>query len=279
MSGRPVPDRSEAVRGSGANPAGRWRRPRRVHLEVFPDPAALAAAAAAAFASLAREVVARRGRFVVALAGGATPLALYERLAAAHRADAPWAHMHVFLGDERFVPPGDPASNYGRARETLLDPLGVPDAQRHPFPTERGDPEGAARAHEAALRAFFGPSGPAFDLVLLGLGADGHTASLFPRSPALRLRARWVAAVEAPVPPRRRLTLTLPAINASARVWFLVTGAAKAEALRQTLQGPQRPSLWPAQAVHPAHGEVVWWVDRAAASLLPRTPDGRPIGR
>jgi 6-phosphogluconolactonase len=249
----------------------RRRAPPARRIEIFPDAGALARAAAAAFAALAREAVAARDRFIVALAGGTTPRALYQQLAAAHREDCPWPRVHVFLGDERFVPPGDPASNDRMVRETLLDPAGVPDAQRHPFPVERGDPEAVARAHDAALRAFFGPSGPAFDLVLLGLGADGHTASLFPRSPALRLRARWVAAVEAPVPPRARLTLTLPAINAAARVWFLVTGEAKAEALRQTLHGPRRPLLWPAQAVHPVRGEVVWWVDRAAAELLPRT--------
>jgi 6-phosphogluconolactonase len=237
---------------------------------VFPDPGVLAAAAAAAFASLARAVAARRGRFVVALAGGSTPRALYERLAAAHRDDCPWTRVHVFLGDERFVPPGDPESNYRSAREALLDPVGVPEAQRHPFPTERADLEASARAYEAALQAFFGRARPRFDLVLLGLGADGHTASLFPGSPALRLRARWVAATRAPVPPLARLTLTLPAINAAARVWFLVTGGEKAEAVRRTLRGPRQPARWPAQAVQPPRGEVVWWVDEAAAGLLRR---------
>jgi 6-phosphogluconolactonase len=243
---------------------------------VCPDPGALAAAAAVAFAALVRDVVSTRGRFVVALAGGATPRALYRRLAAAHRDDCPWTRVHAFLGDERFVAADDPGRNDRMAREILLDPVGVPEGQQHPFPAGGGDPDAAARAHEAALRGFFGGARPRFDLVLLGLGADGHTASLFPGSPALRLRARWVAATRAPVSPRVRLTLTLPAINAAARVWFLVTGGEKAEAVRRTLRGPYRPRLLPAQAVRPADGEIVWWLDRAAASAVEGPGEGGP---
>ncbi len=235
-------------------------------IRIFPDAEALSRAAAALFARAAQRAVRNAGRFVVALSGGQTPRRTYERLACPECRDAvPWEAVHVFWGDERCVPFEDPRSNACMAYEALLQHVPIPPHQIHPIRCE-GDPETAAARYEALLRSFFREAPPRFDLILLGLGEDGHTASLFPFHPAVTEQRRWVAAVPEADPPR--VTLTLPILNQARRVVFLVTGARKAGILREVLQEPPDPLRRPVQGVRPGPGRVLWLVDAAAASEL-----------
>lgn len=238
--------------------------PKMAKVHVFPDLQALSAAAAEALAAVAREAVSEQGRFTLALAGGSTPRGLYEALATGYRDSFAWSALHVFWGDERFVSPDEPASNQRMAREALLSRVPVPPSQVHPFPTALPDARAAAAAYETELRLVFTGDWPRFDLILLGLGDDGHTASLFPGSPAIAESQRWVTLGEAPTQPRTRLTLTLPVLNHAARVWFLVSGASKREALRRALSRAEPLAACPAAGVQPTDGELVWWVDQAA---------------
>lgn len=233
--------------------------------------------AAAAARRAAEEVVARaeaavraRGRFAVALAGGRTPQALHALLAdpaAPFRARVPWGETEVFFGDERCVPPDHPDSNYGAARAALLDHVPLAPARVHRWRGEDPDPEAAARAYEAELRAALGPGGgaPRLDLALLGLGGDGHTASLFPGTAALAVTDRLAAANRVPRLDAWRLTLTLPALRAARAVLFLVAGEEKAEAVRAVLE--EEADL-PAARVRPDDGALLWVLDAAAASRL-----------
>ena len=199
-------------------------------LTVAADLASLATAAAADIRALAAAAIAARGRFRIALAGGSTPRALYP-----HRVTGiDWGRADVFFGDERAVPPDDPQSNYRMARETLLAPAGVPEANVFRWHAEAADLDGAARDYEQALRARGEP--PWLDLALLGLGPDGHTASLFPGTLALRVEDRLAVAVEVPALATRRLTLTYPALLGAAQVMFLVTGREKRTALADVLR-------------------------------------------
>ncbi len=235
---------------------------------VYANPGALADAAAAHIVRLAREAVEARGRFVLALSGGATPGATYVRLAQDDLAgQVDWARVHVFWGDERCVPPDHPDSNARMARETLLDRVPIPPENVHRIPAEQ-EPVRAAEAYERALRDFFGEA-PRFDLVLLGLGDDGHTASLFPGAAAIHERERWTLAVYVEKVGAWRVTLTPPVLNAARQATFLVVGAGKAVCLREVLAGPYQPDTLPAQIVWPADGRVLWLVDRAAAAELP----------
>jgi 6-phosphogluconolactonase len=236
-------------------------------LRVFPDMDQLVEVLARAIADRIRLAVRARGSCSVALSGGRTPCVLYERLARDRGQEVPWAHVHVFWGDERYVPPEDERSNYRTASAALLDHVPVPAANVHRMPTEPADPREAAAAYERLLRTHFGTPWPRFDLVLLGLGDDGHTASLFPGSPALDEAARWVVAVTGPAEPRARLTLTLPAITHAAAIDVLVSGRSKAEPLRQALAGAPDPSRSPASAVRRTAGTLVWWADAAAAGV------------
>ncbi|MBN1918356.1 MAG: 6-phosphogluconolactonase [Verrucomicrobia bacterium] len=241
-------------------------------IRKFDSLSALSKAAAAQFVEAAREAIAARGRFVVALSGGSTPRTLYERLAAPGVADCiDWPNVVLLWGDERCVNPDDPRSNYGLARDTLLDRVPVPASNVHRIEGERG-PEAAAAGYERVLGEVFDlrPGSrelPCFDLVLLGLGKDGHTASLFVGGAALREQRRWVvdvtiAAVDPRVP---RVTLTLPVLNAARRVWFVVAGHGKREVLRAVLRGaPVHSAPYPASLVKP-RGELVWFVDETAA--------------
>ena len=247
-------------------------------VEVLPDLRSLAERAAERFIHLAGEALRTlrqaqgetSGRFTVALAGGSTPQQMYTQLA---RAQVDWERVHFFWGDERCVPPGHADSNYRMAEEALLSHISIPTWNIHRIPGELPVKE-AAQVYEEALHRFFSNETPHFDLVLLGLGGDGHTASLFPGTPAIREKSRWVAAVIHNIPPPplvNRVTLTLPILNAAAQVLFLVSGAEKAERLAQVLHGPFQPDLLPAQAVKPVNGAVRWLVDQtAAAKLLPQ---------
>jgi 6-phosphogluconolactonase len=241
-------------------------------LRLFADMDSLSHAVARAFVSVAREAAQRQGHCRVALAGGSTPRRVYELLTTDYRDDLPWAGMHWFFGDERYVPPDDPQSNYHLVKAAMLDQVPVPADRVHPMPTDYADPGQAAAAHEAALRASFPGAWPRFDLVLLGLGEDGHTASLFPGSAVLAEGERWVAPSLAPGEPHQRLTLTYPVLNHAARVWFLVSGASKAPALRLALRDDTDPTLIPAAGISPVDGELVWWVDEAAAAEVRNPP-------
>lgn len=237
---------------------------------VYPDPDSLSVAAATRVSAAIVAAVEARGEAAVALAGGSTPRRLYERLALPpHHDRIPWSVVDFFWGDERAVPADDPESNYRMARETLLDHIPVRPERIHRMPADRdADLEEAARAHAGVLRATL-PAGnggwPRFDLVLLGMGEDGHTASLFPGDPALDEMDSRVAAVETPYRGTRRLTLTLPVLNAAAVVLFLVVGGDKAEATRRVLA--DREPL-PAGRVQPESGQLFWMLDAGAARLL-----------
>ncbi len=242
------------------------------HVHVYPDAEALAQAAAALFVELAEDAQRTRGRFSVALAGGSTPRGTYALLAStafAPRVD--WSRVHVFWGDERCVPPEHPQSNYRMARETLLDHVPIPAANVHRIPCEQA-PTQAAAAYERTLQEFFalapGEGVPQFDLILLGMGDDGHTASLFPGTAALHERRRWVVAHYVAKLQAWRVTLTPVVLNAARHVAFLVAGAGKAARLREVLRGSYQPDVLPAQVVQPASGRLVWLVDAAAATLL-----------
>ena len=230
--------------------------------------------AAARFQRLAAESIAAAGRFTVALSGGSTPRALYRLLAEPPSRDAiDWPRVHLFWGDERFVPADHPDSNYRLAREAFITRVPIPPENVHPIPTKGGDPEAAADQYEETLRRFLVPlegEMPRFDLVLLGLGADGHTASLFPASPALDEDRCLVVATYVPKLAAWRLTLTPPVLRRARHVIFLVCGPDKASPLREVLQGPYAPHRLPAQLVRPEEGDLTWLVDEAAASLLRR---------
>jgi 6-phosphogluconolactonase len=242
-------------------------------IRVATTPTALAELAAAEFVQCALTAVRERGRFSVALAGGSTPLLLYRLLARRGHLVSPgalpWRQIHLFWGDERRVPPTHADSNYGAAKAALLDAVAIPPQNIHRIRAEQPD---AASLYEAEVRAFFGLSAgdwPRFDLVLLGIGADGHTASLFPGSPALGERSRIVVANPIADLATTRITLTLPAINAAARVVFLVAGAEKAATVARILLPSQGPERLPAQDVRPTSGRLLWLLDAAAASQLP----------
>jgi 6-phosphogluconolactonase len=234
------------------------------HLRVFADLDELSLRAAESAVVVIHNAVQERGTCSVALSGGNTPPAIYALLASRFREEIPWASVHVFWGDERYVPPDDSRSNYRMAKETLLDRVPCPAANIHPMPTHFPTVDAAARDYETTLRSYFSTTWPRFDLVFLGLGPDGHTASLFPGSPALDERSRWVLPVLDPPAPPMRLTLTLPVLSQSAHTYFLVSGSGKAKALHAAIAGTADPHVCPAGGVRPAAG-LLWWVDKDAA--------------
>lgn len=240
-------------------------------LRVCADLADVSRRAAEAAVSTINDAVRAAGTCSIVLSGGRTPRTLYRLLASELRAQIPWADLHVFWGDERYVPPEDPSSNYRMAKEALLDHVPCPPANIHPMPTNVPSADEAARDYERTLRRHFAGEWPHFDLVLLGLGDDGHTASLFPASLALPERTRWVVAAQAPVEPEVRLTLTLPALTRAAAVYVLVAGATKAQALRHVLAGAGDLIKYPAAGVRLGTGSVIWWADREAAALVSDT--------
>jgi 6-phosphogluconolactonase len=241
-------------------------------VKVLPDPNAVAREAAEVWASLSRESIGARGRFNAALSGGSTPRALFTLLASdAYRRQIEWDRTVVFWSDERCVPPDHADSNYRLAHESLLSKVKIPPGNVHRMRGE-ANPEQAALEYEQLVRrevrAPTSSDVPSFDLLLLGMGADGHTASLFPGTAALHEKQRLVAANVVPKLNARRLTFTPPLINAASNVVFLVAGSEKADALRAVLEGDFKPDVLPAQIVKPANGTVTWLVDRAAAARL-----------
>jgi 6-phosphogluconolactonase len=237
---------------------------------VCKDIPELSAQAAAEFVRQANERSATAGRFVVALSGGSTPRALYSLLAGAEfQSQVPWDRVHFFWGDERCVPPDHPDSNYRMACESLLSKVPVPEENIHRIEGEE-KPEIAAAKYEKAIRDFFQLADselPRFDLILLGLGDDGHTASLFPGSEALQETRRLAVATYVEKLKSHRVTLTLPVLNHAANIFFLVAGENKTGILKDVLQRESSKSL-PARQIHPLNGRLVWFVDRAADASL-----------
>jgi 6-phosphogluconolactonase len=240
-------------------------------IRTLSTPQELFAAAAELVVRTANEAVAQRGRFTIALSGGSTPKSLYNLLATNARTSLPWDRMFFFWGDERHVPPTDPDSNYRMADEAMLSKIPVAAANVFRIPAENPDADAAAEAYEQTLRKFFALSAgqfPRFDLILLGLGPDGHAASLFPQTAALQEKSRLVVANLVEKFKTHRITLTLPVLNAARCVAFLVSGTNKAEALREVLEGTAPAEEYPSKLVSPAEGTLIWLVDRAAASAL-----------
>jgi 6-phosphogluconolactonase len=246
-------------------------------VEFFPDKRELVRAEAERVVTLAEDAIRARGRCLVALSGGSTPRPLYELLAAPHIAtQIDWSRVHLFWGDERCVPPDHADSNYRMTREALIDHVPLPHDNVHRI---RGEdpPEEGAMAYERLLREFFGPADPpprTFDLVLLGMGRDGHTASIFPGTPATTEAQRWAMAVHVEAPRDMwRVTLTTVVLNAAADVTFLVAGAEKASRLREVLEpGLRHDPPLPAQLVKPVRGALHWMVDVAAGAELAAHP-------
>jgi 6-phosphogluconolactonase len=236
---------------------------------LFDDAESLARAAAARVAELARESTEARGRFTLALSGGSTPRRVYELLAGGEfRDNIDWPNVHVFFGDERMVPPDHAESNYRMASEALLSRVPVPTENVHRIDGV-GDAAANASAYEREMRGLFGDAvWPRLDLVLLGMGDDGHTASLFPGTVALSEDRLWVAPNWVEKLGAWRVTLTAPAINAARHVAFLVTGKGKAERLREVLKGDRDPSRLPSQLIRPHDGTLEWFVERDAAGHL-----------
>ena len=234
-------------------------------VRVYSSAEGLARAAAREFAARAEEAIEERGRFAVVLAGGSTPETMYGILARDYADRIDWSKVYVFFGDERSVHPHHEDSNLKMASEALLDHVPVGNVHRI-----RGElpPDEAAEAYEEELRKFFQTDDvPRFDLILLGIGADGHTASLFPETSAIEVHDRWVVANPVLKLDTTRITLTIPVINAARAVIFLVAGEDKAEALVEILEGEADPRAYPAKLIQPPGGPE-WMLDRSAASLL-----------
>lgn len=232
---------------------------------TFDNPQEVAHAAADRFVEIARAAIDERGRFSVALSGGSTPKRAYELLAGEdYRDKLDWSKTHIFFGDERCVPPDDAESNYRMANEAMLSRLPIPARNIHRIQGV-GDAAANARLYEDELRTFFNNAAwPRFDLVLLGMGDDGHTASLFPGSVALKEQQAWVAANWIEKFNAYRITLTLPAINHAAHIAFLVTGESKAERLAEVLSGENVSEPLPSQLIKPVNGSLEWLIDKAA---------------
>ena len=240
-------------------------------IRVLTTPQELFAAAAEEVVHLANEAVKEHGRFSIALSGGSTPKALYNLLATNARATLPWDRMYFFWSDERHVPPTDPDSNYRMADEAMLSKVPVPAGNIYRMPTENQDAAATAEAYEASLRKFFQAKPgeiPKFDLILLGLGPDGHTASLFPGTPGLHEKSRLVIANRVEKLRTDRLSFTYPLINAAREVAFLVSGTDKAAVLCSVLEEDVPGEQYPAKLVRPTNGKLIWFLDRGAASAL-----------
>lgn len=238
-------------------------------LQIFDDTNRLSHAAAELFVQKAQEAVQQQGRFSVALTGGSSPVQLYKMLAASpYKEQVPWDKTHVFWGDERWVPLTDEQSNAKMAFDTLLSKVPVPTEQIYPMWEAGIEPEAYAAKYEQQLKQFLGDEQPQFDLILLGMGDDGHTASLFPGTEVLQEQSRWVQAYYLEPQSMYRITLTALLINQAKTICFMTFGEKKAPALYEVLEGERNPQQYPSQLIHPVIGEVIWLVDEAAAANL-----------
>ncbi|MCC9167543.1 6-phosphogluconolactonase [Pontibacter harenae] len=240
-------------------------------LQIFEDKAQISKVAAELFVKTAQEAVQQHGRFTVALTGGSSPVQLYNLLAESpYKEQVPWQQTHIFWGDERWVPLTDDKSNAKMAMDTLLSKVPVPKAQIYPMWADT-EPEAFAQQYEGTLQQHFGQQAPQFDLILLGMGDDGHTASLFPGTEVLQEKDSWVKAYYLEPQSMYRITLTAPLINRAKTICFLTFGSNKAPALFEVLEGERNPEKFPSQLIQPQNGEVIWFVDEAAASKLSRS--------
>lgn len=240
---------------------------------VFPDTEMLTYAAADYVVKVAQESIASHGRFIFALSGGTTPRKLYGLLATEpYRSQIVWEKVEIFWSDERCVPPDDAESNYRLAQEVMLSQLTLSPNQIHRMPADEADREVAAEKYSQEMQRVFGETLPRFDLIQLGMGPEGHTASLFPHQPSLHEQQRLTIPVTVPKPPPPRLTFTPPVLNAARHILFLVTGSEKADAVQAVLEGNYQPDEYPAQIVQPSQGEVTWMFDRDAAAKLTKLP-------
>lgn len=241
---------------------------------MLPHKGEVARRGAEEFVTAAREAIERDGTFTVALAGGSTPVGMYRLLSdEPYRSQVEWQRVLFFWSDERCVPPDHPESNYGAAAEALVSHLGVPETNVHRMRGELA-PQVAADEYEEEVTSWVPGTPPRFDLILLGMGDDGHTASLFPGTVALDATVRLVVANVVPKLETTRLTFTAPLINAARRVMFLVTGENKAEALKAVLEGPRDTDTYPSQLVRPRDGLLTWLLDEPAARLLSKYTTG-----
>ena len=236
-------------------------------IKVFKDGNELSQYAADAFAALANQSIAERGRFLVSLAGGNTPMKLYEALGNSYRDKVDWARAHFFWGDERCVPVDDAGNSYGQAKKVLFDKIGGTNIHRV---ISELAPADAAENYAQTLKQFAEPplDWMRFDLVLLGMGDDGHTASLFPNSPINADSPTLAVTANYQDRPANRVTLTPVVFNSARNIFFLVTGAGKSETLFNVLNGEYKPGIYPAQRINPQNGQLVWLLDEAAASKL-----------
>jgi 6-phosphogluconolactonase len=236
------------------------------NVEILPDLEAISHEAASLFVDASKDSITMRKKFAVAVSGGLTPRRLYTLLSVApYRDQVDWQKVHFFWADERCVPKEDEASNFKTVFDRLLSKVPIPNENIHRIKGEE-DPEKAARDYEADMREFFGASGlPAFDLVLLGMGEDGHTASLFPGSKSLEETARLAVPVYLGEPYGNRITLTLPVLNNAAQILFLVAGSSKATVLSEILSNGEKKNEFPTGRIRPARGTVIWLIDREAA--------------
>lgn len=241
-----------------------------MQIGIYPDINSLSHEAAQFIVRLANEATVTRGRFSIALSGGSTPKALFGLIATEpYLGQIDWPSVEIFWADERCVPPDDAESNYAMAKEVLLSKIPIQPRQIHRMPAEKADLDAAAQEYTLEMQRVFVTNGiPVFDLIQLGMGPEGHTASLFPHQPSLHEQQRLVMPVSVPKPPPLRLTFTPPILNAPRHVLFLVTGSEKADAVQAVLEGPYQPDEYPAQIVRPTNGEVTWMLDTAAAGKL-----------
>jgi len=237
-------------------------------LQVYSDAQQLSQAAAKWIAGLIAETLKVRDRFTIALSGGSTPKLLHKILAAApYKEQIDWSKMHIFWGDERAVPFEDDRNNAKMAYDTLLNFVPVPPSQIHVMRTDIG-PEESAIEYEKILHQYFDKTSNSFDLVLLGMGDDGHTLSLFPGTAIVHEEKAWAKAFFLPAQDMFRITLTKTIVNNAAHIAFLTTGTGKAHALKEVLKGAYNPDLYPSQEIKPVSGELHWFVDEAAAANL-----------
>ena len=243
-------------------------------VKIYSDIDTLSQEAARYVVRVASESITTHGRFTLALAGGSTPKKLYGLLASEpYRDQINWALTEIFWSDERCVPPDSEDSNYHLAQEVLLSKVPISAAQIHRMPADADDHDQASLTYIQEIQRIFGTNGiPSFDLLQLGMGPEGHTASLFPHQASLHEQTRLIMPVTVPKPPPPRLTFTPLLLNAAAHILFLVTGQDKADALQAVLEGEYNPDEYPAQIIRPTQGEVTWMLDPAAASKL-RAPN------
>ena len=243
-----------------------------MHIAIFDDKHTLSQNVAEYIMRIVKESIALYGRFTIALTGGTTPGEAYSLLGSEPiKSQIDWQRVHIFWGDERCVAQNNPDSNFYLAQEVLLDKIAIPKSHIHPMPADQPDRDVASQAYTVEMQHTFGTNGiPSFDLIHLGMGPEGHTASLFPHQASLHEIHRLVMPVSVPKPPPDRLTFTPPLLNAARNVLFLVTGSDKAEALHAVLEGEYQPDEYPAQIVRPTNGEVVWMLDRAVAQKIQR---------